>query len=232
MTHIPVVSIQRLDLAFAPRRWSFADERRAEIDAHFAMLRRGKPDLWNGRVLMLGEHALANGVLSGQFFETDFASLIAWKDWGTPDRSVTNCFAQGALQAADGAFLLGVMAPHTVNAGQIYFPSGTPEPGDVVGDAVDLAGSVLREVAEETGLGPDDFSAVPGWHVVLAGPRMALMQILRAPLDAEPLRRRILDHLASEQKPELADIRIVRGPADLDPKMQDFVLAFLGHWWR
>ena len=32
------------------------------------------------------------------------------------------------------------------------------------------------------------------------------------------LRARILEHLAREREPELADIRIVRGPADLDPQ--------------
>ena len=84
------------------------------------------------------------------------ASFIAWRDWGFPDRAVRNCFAAGAIRASDGAFVLGVMGPQTANAGKIYFPAGTPDPGDVVGQEVDLAGSVRREIAEETGLGPGD----------------------------------------------------------------------------
>ena len=142
-----------------------------------------------------------------------------------------NCFAMGALRANDGAFLLGVMAAHTANAGRIYFPSGTPEPGDVVGTAVDLDGSVRREIAEETGISFDTLDAEPGWHAVLAGPRIALMKILHARESAVALRTRILEHLAREPEPELADIRIVRGPADLDPCMQPFVTAFLGYMW-
>lgn len=232
MTRIPIVRVDRLDLAFAPRPWPFAQERRAEIDAHFAQLRRGRPDLWNGRVLLLHDLAIADAVMRGAYLETDFASFIAWRDWGWPDPTVRNCFGQGALRAVDGAFLLGVMAGHTANAGKIYFPSGTPDLGDVVGTTVDLAGSVQRELSEETGLSADDVEAAPGWHAALAGPRVAVFKLLNAKLTAPLLRERVLEHMASEPKPELADIRIVRGAADIDPMMPDFIAAFLTHFWR
>src|SRR5262249_42027200 len=153
------------------------------------------------------------------YFETDFASFMAWRDWGFPDQSVANCFAMGAIRTADGAYLLGVMGGHTVNAGKIYFPAGTPEPDDVAGGAVDLAGNIAREVLEETGLPGADLRVEPGWSAVLAGPRIALMQPLQAHLPAAALRERVLAHLAHEQKPELADVRIVRRRADFDPMM-------------
>jgi len=41
------------------------------------------------------------------------------------------------------------------------------------------------------------------------------------------LRARMLDHLARETQPELADIVIVRGPRDFDAAMPRFVTAFL-----
>ena len=65
--------------------------------------------------------------------------------------------------AADGAFLLGVMGPHTINAGRIYFPCGTPDRSDIVGGKVDLDLSVRRELKEETGLDVAEFTAEPGW---------------------------------------------------------------------
>ena len=43
---------------------------------------------------------------------------------------------------------------------------------------------------------------------------------------------RILDFLAAQTTPELADIRIVRGRTDLDPMMPPFVTAFLSHALR
>jgi 8-oxo-dGTP pyrophosphatase MutT (NUDIX family) len=228
----PVVRLARAELRFAPRPWPFAHERRAEIDAHFAGLLRERPQAFNGRVLILHEFAVDDGVLRGAYFETDFASFIAWRDWGWPDLSVRNCFGQAALRAVDGAFVLGVMSSHTMNAGHIYFPSGTPDPKDIVGAEVDLAGSVLRELTEETGLTSADVSLDDGWHAVLAGPRLAMLKTVRSPLTAEKLRARILAHMASEAHPELSDVRIVRGPADLEEMMPEFVRDYLLEMWK
>src|SRR5262245_36660328 len=231
MTDIRVVPLSSLDLRFLPRPWAFAEQRRAEIDDHFGELKRQKPGLWNGRVMLLRDWSLADGCLAGAYFETDFASMLAWRDWDAPDDMVRNCFAQGALRAADGAFLLGVMGAHTANAGKIYFPSGTPDPDDVAGEHVDLCGSVIRELAEETGLSATDVVADAGWHAVLAGMRIALMRPLRAAEPADALRRRILANLARQDDPELADIRIVRAPDDLDPMMPSFIVAYLREMW-
>jgi 8-oxo-dGTP pyrophosphatase MutT (NUDIX family) len=232
MSEIRAVAVERLDLRFAPRAWRFSDTRRADIDAYFGAIKRTQPALWNGRVLLLDEWALLDRQFTGAYFDTDFASMIAWRDWGFPDASVCNCFAQGALRSADGAFLLGVMGAQTANAGKIYFPSGTPDLDDVVGDAVDLDGSVMRELAEETGLGADDVEPASGWHAVFAGPRIGMMKILQCAEPATALRARILAFLAQQATPELADIRIIRGPADFDPMMPAFITTFLNEIWK
>ncbi len=229
---LPVVPLDRLDVAFEPWSWPFARERRAEIDAHFARRIALSAQIWNGRVLLARDYHIAGAVLTGTCFETDFASFLAWRDWDFPDRHVVNCFAMGALRSADGAFLLGVMGAHTANAGRIYFPAGTPDPNDIVDGRLNFAGSVAREVAEETGLTPADYTASPGWHAVPAGVRLALIRLLTAPAPALELQRKVRDHIARERIPELADLRVVRGPADFDPMMPAFVTAYLSHWFR
>jgi 8-oxo-dGTP pyrophosphatase MutT (NUDIX family) len=226
-----IVHLDRLELAFAPQPWRFADERRVEIDRHFAQLKAAKPALWNGRMLMLADHTIDRSVLRGSFLETDFASFVAWRDWGFPEAGVHNCFAMGALRAGDGAYLLGVMGPDTVNAGKVYFPAGVPDLDDIADGKVDLARNVAREVAEETGLQPGDYAADPGWVCVRTGRRLAMMKLLTTREDADELRARILRHLARDTEPELADIRIVRGPADLDALMPPFVTAYLQYIW-
>jgi 8-oxo-dGTP pyrophosphatase MutT (NUDIX family) len=228
MRETPSIShIDRLDLSFAPKPWDFAVERRDEIDAFFAALRRDKPSIWNGRVLMLHHHAIKDGVLHGEYLETDYASFAAWRQWGGPAAKVHDCFSAAAILAADGAFLLGVMGPHTFNGGKIYFPCGTPDPKDIVGDKVDLELSVRRELHEETGLSVAEFASEPGWTMITDGPLIAQIKVLRSGEDSVALRKRVLLHLASEQQPELADIRIIRKHKDLDPAMPRFVTAFL-----
>jgi 8-oxo-dGTP pyrophosphatase MutT (NUDIX family) len=224
---LPVIPIDHVAFAFEPRRWPFAEARRAEIDAHFAARRAQRSQIWDGRVVLASHYRIADRSLSGACFETDFASFLAWRDWDFPDVDAINVFAMGALRSRDGAFLLGVMGAHTANAGRIYFPAGTPEPDDVADGALDLAGNVVREVAEETGLAADDYAAAPGWHAIAAGARLALMKVLDADAPARELQERMRTHIAGDEHPELADIRIVRGPADFDPMMPPFVIEFL-----
>lgn len=227
MTDIAVFPVDRLDLVFEPKPWRFADRRRAEIDAWFTDRQREKPALWNGRVLLLHRQRVAEGVFRGAFLETDYASFAAWKAWGQPAAGVHDCFGAAVVTGADNAVLLGVMAPHTFNAGMIYFPCGTPDPGDVVDGMVDIGRSVARELREETGIDATELEPEPGWATVVDGPLIAHLKVLRSSEDTEALRARVVQRLAREQRPELADIVIVRGPDDFRPGMPRFVTAFL-----
>jgi hypothetical protein len=226
-----VMHIDRLELAFAPKPWAFANERRAEIDAHFALLRRVKPAMWNGRVLLLDDYAVAGGVFRGSFLETDYASLAAWDHWGRPPSAICDCFGAAAILTADGAFLLGVMGPQTAKDGDTYFPCGTPDPGDVVGGCVDLDFNVRRELKEETGIDLEELTIEPGWTTVFDLPTIAHLKVLHSGESAEALRARILQNLAHQKQPELAGISVVRGLADVTDAMPRFVTAFLAQWF-
>jgi 8-oxo-dGTP pyrophosphatase MutT (NUDIX family) len=223
--------VDRLELSFAPKPWAFAVEKRAEIDAYFVALQRQKPKIWNGRVLLLHHQLVSDGVFKGDYLETDYASFAAWRHWGSPHAGVRDCFGAVAVVSADGAVLVGVMAEHTYNAGQIYFPSGTPDPDDIVDGKVDLDLSVRRELKEETGLDVAELAAEPGWTTVVDGTLIVQIKLMRTAESAELLRERMLAHLAREAQPELIDIRIVRGAADFDKAMPRFVTAFLTHYF-
>lgn len=219
--------VTTLDLKVRQRRWAFADARRGEIEAHFALTREAKPEIWNGRVLIGTNPQLSEERFTAEYFETDFASFLAWRDWGFPDRTVFNGFGMGALKSSDGAYLLGEMGPHTANAGRIYFPAGTPDPDDVRDGMLDIEGSVVREIAEETGLTAADYSMDARWTCVSTGARIAMIRILNASMPGETLRARIEANLARQARPELRAVHLVRGVGDLSPAMPDFVAAFL-----
>lgn len=231
MSDFRVVPIDRLELAFETHFWLFADERRAQIDAHWARLVREKPSMWNGQVLMAHRWALEGRVFRGAHFACDFASLLAWRDWDYPDDNVKNGFGAAAIRCADGAFLLGVQGAHTANGGVIYFPAGMVDMSDVKGDTVDLYGNVWREIGEETGLGKADLTEEPGWSTVFIGPRIAHIKTVHSRESAEQLRERILAFIAREKEPELSDIVIVRKPSDCSDKFAPFVMAFLHSVW-
>jgi hypothetical protein len=219
--------ISAFDLPVETWPWPFAEARRGEIDVHFAEKQREKPATWNGRVLLGRNPVFAGDRLSARYFETDFASFLAWRDWGFPDPGVFNGFGMGAIRCADGAFVLGEMAGHTSNAGRIYFPSGTPDLSDIRDGTVDIPGSVTRELEEETGLLPGEYETDPHWHCIYTGTALAMIRLLRIGLPGEVVRDRIERNLAAQDQPELCAIHLVRSVRDFTPAMQRFVTAFL-----
>jgi 8-oxo-dGTP pyrophosphatase MutT (NUDIX family) len=225
---LPVIHrVTALDLRVRESPWPFAQARRAEIDAHFADKQREKPKIWNGRILLARHPVFTDNRLSADYFETDFASFLAWRDWGFPDSDVFNGFGMGALRSADGAFVLGEMGQHTANSGRIYFPAGTPDLDDIRDGAVDIAGSVAREVQEETGLNEADYSASAHWDCVVSGAAIAMIRVLSVDMSGEALRARIAASLARQHQPELSAIHLVRGTSDLTAAMPRFVTAFI-----
>ncbi len=227
MTPLAIHRVTTLDLSLDSWSWPLAVERRAEIDAHFAARQAAKPELWNGRVL-LGRNPVFRGkCFSARYFETDFASFLAWRDWGYPGEEVFDGFGMGALRCSDGAFALGVMGEHTANAGKIYFPAGTPDPRDIKDGALDMSGSVAREVREETGLDEQDYRPGSYWDCVVSGRLIAMIRLLDVDMTGEHLRARIEAGLASQHQPELCGIHLARDAGDFRDSMPGFVTAFL-----
>ena len=229
-----VREVAALDFSFEPSQWAFAKDNAAEIADHWRRSKVLTPQLFDGRVLLLQRHTFVGDpgalTLRGTYFETSYSAFLAWRDFGFPDASVCNCFSMAALCGDDGAFLLGEMGAHTANPGKIYFAAGTPDLNDIVGDKVDLAGSVMRELGEETGLTAQDVAADDGWTLVLHGPRVACMKRLRSPLSALDLQARIHANLAAQAEPELARMHVWRKRGDVDEaRMPEFMRAYLEH---
>jgi 8-oxo-dGTP pyrophosphatase MutT (NUDIX family) len=230
---VEVVALDDAEITLEPWQWPFAAERRGEIDRHFARLLSERSGVWNGRVLLLRRHVIRDRVLRGACFETDYASFCAWRDWRFPDPGISNFFVVAALRAADGAYLVGEMAQDTAAPGLLYFPCGTPEPDDInAGGVFDLAGNLRRELLEETGLEVSELESKADWTLVRDRRFVALLKHLTARQTADELRARIMRHIAGEERPELVDMHILRGPEDFNERMPPFVTLFLEAAWR
>ncbi|MFM2422126.1 MAG: hypothetical protein RL291_656 [Pseudomonadota bacterium] len=226
---LDVVALRAIDAVFDDMVVPLERERAEEIAAHWAELQAKNPHLWNGRVLVQHAWEIVGGVYRARYAAINFATMLAWRDKGFPGPPMRNGFAAAALRARDGAFLMGLMAETTANAGRWHFPAGTPDLQDVTADGrVDLAASLVRELREETGLEATEVVIDPRWYAVEAGPRVAFLRIVDLPLDADAARALILSRLPSLAEQELADIVIVRTRADVDrQRSPPFFAAFL-----
>ena len=229
-----IVALSALDCRFEPKDWLFSSQNEPAIADNWRKFIVDKPASFNGKVFLQHDWRIENGVYRGRYLETDYASFIAWRDFGYPGAPMRNGFAMAALKARDGAYLLGVMGEGTANAGKIYFAAGTPDREDLLPDGtIDLAGSVLREMGEETGLRLDEVSVATEWTGVIHGTRAAFMRPVAIDLPATEARQLILERMKSLPEEELSDIYIVRGLGDLDPlRMPPFQVAYLEAMFR
>jgi 8-oxo-dGTP pyrophosphatase MutT (NUDIX family) len=215
-------------LAVGAERWAFAERHEAEIAAHWQRSRIERPKLFDGAVYLLGSYAIEGRALTGTLLRTDFKSYLYWREHGYGDRSMRDAFGASLIRSSEGYVLLGRQTEGNMNAGIAYPPSGMIDDDDVQAGMVDIEASIVRELAEETGLTPADLERTPGYVLTISGRRVAIAIEWRSPLNAHALRERILAHIRSEREPELADVVIVRSAADIgNPPVQDYAVSML-----
>lgn len=226
-----IVPLARVEAVVEPHDWAFAQENHDAIATHWAKISAGKPAMFNGRIMLQHRGAIADGVFSARYFETDYAAFMTWRDLGHPGPVVRNGYAMAALRAADGAFLCGKMGDHTANAGKVYFAAGTPDREDLRDDGtLDLAGSVTRELCEETGLTLGEIDVDESWTAVIMTGRVAFMRPVALSWSAEEACEIMLSRIREQAEPELSDVVIVRNLAESEHlDMPPFMRRYLAH---
>lgn len=226
-----IVRLSRVDARIEAYDWAFAHENAEKITAHWAGISAGKPSMFNGRVMLQHRAAIRDGVFEAGYFEVDYAAFLTWRDVGYPGPAIRNGFAMAALRANDGAFLCGKMGEHTANAGKVYFAAGTPDREDARPDGtLDLAGSVTRELGEETGLRVEELQVGEGWTALVEQGRIAFMREVRIDLPADEARALMLERMKDLEEEELSDIVVVRDLAETEKHdMPPFMRRYLAH---
>ena len=196
--------------------WAFAERERTAIERHWVRRAAVTPGFFNGRVFVMVAGSCVGDRLEGHLAETDFASSLYWRETGFRDPSIVDCFGSALLIASDGALIYGRQAPGNVNSGMIYPPGGFIDRHDVGDDGrIDIDGSIVREIGEETRLDPTHLMRDPGYVVTRDGPHLSVGIIHRAPEPAQMLIDRILARLKLEAAPELEALIALRRKTDI-----------------
>jgi hypothetical protein len=198
-------------------RWPLAHEHAEAIARDWQRRLLRISQLFNGTVYLLRDHSIDGDTLRGTFFETDFRTFLYWRDHrSTETEAVRECFGASLIRCAQGHVLLGRQGPGQLNSGRIYPPSGLIDGEDVREGGIDIDANVVRELAEETGLGPANMQRVPGYIVTFVGLQVAIGVEWRSTLPADELRARMLAFIGRQADPELDEIVIVRERAGID----------------
>lgn len=208
--------IATCDLRVTAEAWPFAEAHAEAIAAHWQRATAERPKFFDGAVYMLREGVLVGDSFRGTFLRTDFKSFLYWRESGYPDLSVRDGFGSAVIRSAEGCVLLGRQAGGNVNGGLAYPPGGFIDERDVHGGAIAIDASIARELVEETGLDPARLTRIPGYLLTRAGPFVSIGIEWRSGLGAEALRALILEHVARQPVPELADIVTVREASEID----------------
>jgi len=229
---VHIVRLRGIEARFAEYEWPWARENARRIEELWVQEVARKPKLFNGTVLLARDVEIVGETLRASYFPVRFDAFLAFRSLGYPEPAIVNGFALAALHDADGAFLLGEMGGHTANAGRVFFPGGTPDMSDVCdGERVDLAGSALRELVEETTMEPGEFEVMDEWHMVRDGSIMALMRPIRLARPANEAARRLEAAIAEQDDAELSGAVVVARPEDAnDPRIPRFMRSYM--LWR
>ena len=212
-----ITRVEACDLRLTGEPWPFARDNAAAIDAHWAERCRANPGYFNGAIhAMHGDGAITNGVFAASFLRTDFKSFLYWRETGYPPAGAFDAFGSAIIRSAEGHVLLGRQSGGNINAGLAYPPGGFIDARDVIADGpIDIAASIARELAEETGLDVATLTCKPGFLVTRIGPLVSIGQEFVASQPADELRAGILSRISADPDPELTDIVIVRQRSDL-----------------
>lgn len=203
MTADPLMRLDGAELKLEPGRHPYEAQEREAIDAFWARRTAANPRLYDGEAVLFGAVAVSGGGLAATGHAIRYAGLIHFLSLEAPAPATTHIYCAAALIGRDGRAVMGRMAHHTVNAGKVYFPSGSLELADFRDGVADLDANMAREAMEETGIALSRAQREAGllyWR----NPRIvALFRVYRFAETAAELAAEIEAHIAAGADDEL-----------------------------
>jgi 8-oxo-dGTP pyrophosphatase MutT (NUDIX family) len=211
-TVIPIKSaIVRIDSA--PLRYEL--QHNAEINSNWESATTANPALFNGSFFMAEKAHMSAEAFEARYHRTRFATMMHWKANSSNDKP-WHIYGVGVIVSNDNKLIAGRMAPSTSAAGRIYFPAGSFDDDDVVGQHIDIEGNMHREVEEETGIVlPEAGRRDRDIHLITANRNIALFRRHYFDFSADELLERIRAHISSQVDSELDDITAISAVGEM-----------------
>ena len=210
--------MQSLDLAVDDARWSYAENHREAIDAHWKIATAFNSNFFNGTIHVVTHLATEGANAKARFMATEFKNFLYWRDEGFPaEANVRDGFGSALIRSKEGHVILGRQRPGNINEGLAYLPGGFIDTRDVDAKGrIDIFASVARELREETGLSEADLVQGEGILLVEAGAHVSLAVPYVSSLGSAELAERIAAFIAADPDPELAQAVVIEGPGGIE----------------
>ena len=220
MTSAPGDRVRRMrevSLRLVAGVWTYAENHRQVINEHWAMAQAANPNFFNGTIHVVKSLQADADRIAAELLATEFKNFLYWRDEGYPaEAKVRDGFGSALIRSREGYVILGRQRPGNINEGLAYLPGGFIDQRDVRSDgSIDIRGSIAREVLEETGLGAETLVPGGGFIVAEVAAHVCFAVPYTSQLSADEIVARIHAHIAAEADPELAEVVVVRSPADL-----------------
>ena len=220
-----VYMIDCVDVRVVPGELSYSEANSQAIAANWQRATAANPTLFDGEMYLAPQAHLNEGVFEAGFKRTSFATLMYWRDDRGSERP-WHIFGVGVIVSSEGHLIAARMSAHNAVAGRVYFPAGSIDDNDIVGDRADYETNVAREVREETGIDLGKAEAEPSMHLVSADGSIALFRRYYFDLSTAELLQQIEVNLARQAQPELSEIIPVTQAGMMGQSTPSYVRAF------
>jgi hypothetical protein len=197
--------------------WPFAQKHAAAIDAHWVQATQRNPQYFNGIVHLVQDMRGGGDSFEASLVRTDFKSYLYWREQGFQEAGVLDGFGSAIIRSSDGHIMLGQQRKGNVNSGLAYPPSGFIDEQDIGTDgSIDITQSIIREIAEETGIEAGVLVKDEGFYLTRSGAQLSIAVAFRVPMSTAELVSFIERKIASSPHPELEAIVPVAARHDIE----------------
>lgn len=209
-----VLPVDFVEVRLDPGPHPFERDNALAIAENWSKEIAANPALFDGTVVLLSALSYGGSRLVGRCHAVRYSTFMLWRG----NRQVAgaeHAYAHAMLVAGDNALVAIRMAPHTVNAGRVYFAAGSFEPADFRDGLVDVDFNMIREVREETGLDLTAAERDRRYHALSMSSGTVIFRRYRETASADEIAQRISAFVATEADPEIEGPVIIRHAADL-----------------